>query len=1628
MKKQKKLLVSLMAFVSATSLFAGVACNKKPDPTPHTHSYSSSITKEATCTEEGVKTFTCIDNDHSYTEAIPVLGHKIETERVEPTCEKEGYTKKTCTVCGTEVEKTVLAKTEHRFQIERLEPTCEREGYTKETCAVCGAEGETTVLAKTEHTIVIDPAVEPTTTESGLTEGSHCGVCQAVIVEQEYIPKKEEPAPVHKHTYKSAIVKAATCTSEGIRAYTCIAGDHRFTVAIPALGHDYKTFKTDATCQSEGFILYECQRCQDSYTETLKMVNHNYEKSELSTDCLIGMECDMCHDIYLDSEQHTAIAVIENAATCATAGTKYYACAVCGEYLAYVDGEGYTVSSDKVLFTYTAEIAHNWVDGTPNENGVVTRTCLGCSDTMTIVVASENGEVSTDALKEAGTVTLANNTSIAIDNETLEGLADGVTVVAKADPIDISKVELPEEFKEGSKVYDFSLTISGSDDKLAFGKVTVTLPYELSEGEDPDNITVYYVENGKVSSKDITDVSYYEVEGQGYVTFKTTHFSVYSLTNLTPEQRCEMEGHDWITVEKEVTCEKAGVNKVFCARCNKVEKNEITPALGHDYKLDQDNSMKATCTEEGVEIYICENDAEHIIQKVVPALGHNFVNNVCTRCEKRSVPVCATEKHLSGENLVLVSSTLNIVRETDENGNPTSVEEIYVYACSECGEKITMSSLSTNKFDECGALIYEKTAMSISLQSAPQDNVLYMTERSIEYLVEHCIASVYEVATENGVVYYERTYIDDNHNYEYVNYEEINDGDTAGYIDEYKCIACGEIKTHIWKNSFKDDKETGFRYEVRTDSYEYALYPEMNGVTTTTTTYVYNTWKMLSEETVYPDGSWAKCVVEYDENGLLYSKTYTYSDNPTTVETYTKRDENQNVLEIVVTEDGKLSCKTNNTYDEKGRLTESVDAYADGDVHKHIYRYENCVTYIENYVNGELVDAYEYEDHTMSETYEFVDPQNPTCNAGVKVVNSCECGMFYDESIVFWHNVNFEEIMPEECGGPLKIHQVCKRCGVENDFSYPYHFDENVSRTSFDFDHDGEIDLEWLVCSACDKFSNIYLSMSQVSYEPFNGKYMEMYVTRTGMKVAVSTERQNNGDKASANIYVLDENDRITVSYTFVDNAFVSEESYVYGENCVATWTKIVDGKVVATEEKVMHSMKINVTLLSNDCTEGVILSGICDFCGYKYEETVYEHSYSNLNTWKDGCDTFVTGSCDYCGKYYSKIVESNHGESIETVFVLDEATKGTFTVIHCADCYKLLEYSYENAKTTPWEDGERITYQNGASATAKKPDNEQNNSGYVNVFDFAGRMLYCAYGPNEEIYKYDENCNGTYDRYYKGELQATYPGSSGHSFVDTYEMAEGATCEDGYEVIVKCIFCGQEQSRYTGWGHVANVDESVYETFHCGANFVEIPCKVCGEMTSTVSVWHGEAKTLRFYQNGDDLAEIDFCVDCGEFFYYNIFWNDIHHSTDKIDYTLADESVVTVYNKLEQLNDWYYKVYTKVEFTHDGTTEVIYDADLNMVDFDFDGDGYLDLVYFSEKETGNYVAKRFGTQVIMVDSKTEFPKMLFQYETNSIHFDLLVPDVMQMKEHSIVTVYDEAGNVVKTIEYQEGSNQLNVQ
>lgn len=105
----------------------------------HIHSYVSSVTKSPTCTEDGVRTYTCSCGD-SYTEKISATGHETEHVEIPSTCTVCGVSYDVCTKCSETFNYTVLPLAEHTFGEFTVtkQPTYTQEGEREAICTVCG--------------------------------------------------------------------------------------------------------------------------------------------------------------------------------------------------------------------------------------------------------------------------------------------------------------------------------------------------------------------------------------------------------------------------------------------------------------------------------------------------------------------------------------------------------------------------------------------------------------------------------------------------------------------------------------------------------------------------------------------------------------------------------------------------------------------------------------------------------------------------------------------------------------------------------------------------------------------------------------------------------------------------------------------------------------------------------------------------------------------------------------------------------------------------------------------------------------------------------------------------------------------------------------------------------------------------------------------------------------------------------------------------------------------------------------------------------------------------------------------------------------------------------------------------
>lgn len=135
---------------------------------------TSAVTKEPTCTEDGLRTYTAsvTFGEKNYTdtktEGIKATGEHVWDNGVvttEPTCTAKGVKTYTCTKCSaTKTEE--LNALGHNYETKRTEPTCEKDGKEEEVCSHCGDVRFSRVLPATGHSYRWDPRTRRTVCEN----------------------------------------------------------------------------------------------------------------------------------------------------------------------------------------------------------------------------------------------------------------------------------------------------------------------------------------------------------------------------------------------------------------------------------------------------------------------------------------------------------------------------------------------------------------------------------------------------------------------------------------------------------------------------------------------------------------------------------------------------------------------------------------------------------------------------------------------------------------------------------------------------------------------------------------------------------------------------------------------------------------------------------------------------------------------------------------------------------------------------------------------------------------------------------------------------------------------------------------------------------------------------------------------------------------------------------------------------------------------------------------------------------------------------------------------------------------------------------------------------------------------
>ncbi len=601
MKKRFYLLLAvLLLVVGALTL---TACKKTtpPEDTACTHQWGEwTVKTAATCSAEGTEERTCTLCQATENRSIAKTAHQYSTEWIgtaeghhhkclncdavsETEAHREGpeatsTSSQVCLDCGYILKHASAHNLEKH---EAVEATCVTSGNVEYwNCLDCGANFAD-AEGKTQLNEVVIKALGHTwnNDDPGCTDDLECTVCHAVQL-----------AEGHKYELTDSTV--LSCTVDETETYTCsVCGDTYTNIITHATGHVLGEWEKrgepelveGTTCTYEQTYYAACEKCMGTTkTETVEI--HHFGAAKLTTP-----------------------------ATCKADGTKTYTCA-CGATRTE---------------TFTDGTAHKW-DGGKEVNGNTVYTCTieGCGKTKT-KYNSTTATVSKDNLTDEISL---EDASLSLDETVKSKLGENTTFTAR----ETSFTELGKELGELGENADYL-----DDDALVFefgmqsdgkaiskfpggGKVTVRIPYELKEGDDPDNIAVFYInEDGNLINSDGTPSCYHATYVDDYVVFETDHFSTYTITRLSAEQRCELYGHRNRDEVIDPTCEEEGYTISVCLRCREITKHDIKPALGHKWTVISETPDAVDCTHSKTIVSKCDH-CDREVTAFTPALGHTW--------------------------------------------------------------------------------------------------------------------------------------------------------------------------------------------------------------------------------------------------------------------------------------------------------------------------------------------------------------------------------------------------------------------------------------------------------------------------------------------------------------------------------------------------------------------------------------------------------------------------------------------------------------------------------------------------------------------------------------------------------------------------------------------------------------------------------------------------------------------------------------------------------------------------------------------------------------------------------------------------------------------------------------------
>ncbi len=483
MKKRIKIALLILA-VLLTCIMVFTACNNTPDESIDGN-YGDAIESDKVIGNEnngnngnsGSNGNTGSNNDGG---SGAVHTHSFgEWEAVaEATCKAEGLKKRSCS-CGEEETQTISVLPHNETTLNGVEPTCTETGLSEGVvCSVCGdVIVEQQELNALGHTEVIDGKVEPTCTETGLTEGKHCHICDEILVKQEIIP-------ANGHTEVKISAVEPTCTQTGLTAGKYCEVCESILLAqetVPAKSHtEVEIPAVEPTCTQTGLTAGKyCEVCESILLarETVPAKGHTeveipaVEPTCTETGLTAGKYCEVCESILLARETvpakgHTEVEIpaVEPTYTSegATAGKK---CNLCNEILV------------------KPSVISRYIKITPVYDGEILTVTFNqkahAGDTVVISTTVSEGYIFKGWYRDGELVSSSLNYNLRLDDE-------DVTITASVTPGDMWDGSIASGFAGGSGTQNDPYKIS-TGEQLAYLSYLINSSYASSYN------TKYYV-------------------------------------------------------------------------------------------------------------------------------------------------------------------------------------------------------------------------------------------------------------------------------------------------------------------------------------------------------------------------------------------------------------------------------------------------------------------------------------------------------------------------------------------------------------------------------------------------------------------------------------------------------------------------------------------------------------------------------------------------------------------------------------------------------------------------------------------------------------------------------------------------------------------------------------------------------------------------------------------------------------------------------------------------------------------------------------------------------------------------------------------------------------------------------